>query len=152
MSSQWKFTEAAERVVVAAQALARENSNATISPFHLASALLDDAHEAASSSQASSLFVNVLEKAGADVQTIRRAVTKAVVRLPAQDPPPEDTSFGGPALRILRDAQKISKESGESFIGTVHLISAIVFDQHVEAIVKEAGSTEAAVKQAAAAV
>lgn len=150
MSSQWKFTEAAEKVVVAAQNLARENSNVTVSPFHLASALLEDSQEAAGSS--SSLLVNVLEKAGADVQAVKRGVAKAVVRLPSQDPPPEDISFGGPALRILRDAQKASKEGGDTFIGTVHLITAMISDPQVGGIIKEAGGTEDAVKQAVAAV
>lgn len=153
MSGQWKFTEAAEKVVVAAQNLARENSNATVAPAHLASALLDDAQEASTSqTSSSSLFTNVLEKAGADIQAIRRGVQRIVVRLPAQDPPPEDISFGGPALRILRDAQKASKESGDTFIGTVHLIVPLLSDPHIGPLVKEAGTTEDAVKQAVASV
>lgn len=137
-----------------AVALARENSNINVSPLHLASALLDETSETSSSASqtaASSLFSNVLDKAGADVNAVRKAITRIIIRLPAQDPPPEDISFSSATLRVLRDAQKHSKEGGDTFIGTVHLISALVSDSQISSIIKEAGSTEAAVKSAVSA-
>lgn len=138
----------------AAVALARENSNINVAPVHVASALLDEASESSSSASqtaASSLFANVLDKAGADTNTVRKGITRIVIRLPAQDPPPEDISFSSATLRVLRDAQKISKEGGDTYIGTVHLISALVSDAQIANIIKEAGSTEAAVKSAVSA-
>lgn len=83
---------------------------------------------------------------------MKRGIQRIVVRLPAQDPPPEEVNFSGQALRILRDAQKLSKESGDSFIGTVHLVQALLNDAQLAGIITSAGTTEAAVKQAVAAV
>lgn len=179
-SSSFKFTEAAEKVrpphlvsafharacllticlacisqsLNNAVALARENSNINVAPVHVASALLDESNESSSSASqtaSNSLFANVLDKAGADVNTVRKGITRIVIRLPAQDPPPEDITFSSATLRVLRDAQKLSKEGGDTFIGTVHLISALVSDAQISSIIKEAGSTEAAVKSAVSA-
>ncbi|KAK9895965.1 P-loop containing nucleoside triphosphate hydrolase protein [Cystobasidium minutum MCA 4210] len=153
-STSFKFTEAAEKSLSNAVALARENSNINVAPVHVASALLDESNETSSSASttaASSLFANVLDKAGADVNVVRKGITRIVIRLPAQDPPPEDISFSSATLRVLRDAQKQSKEGGDTFIGTVHLIAALVSDPQISNIIKEAGSTEAAVKSAVSA-
>ena len=149
--------EAAEKVISAAQNLARENSNSIVAPAHIASALLDDdptttsnGNGTSTSTGAPSLFRNVLEKAGADVQSVARGVQKLVVRLPSQDPPPDEISFGGPALRILRDAQKTSKEGGDTFIGTVHLVQALLSDPQLLKITTDAGCTAESIKQAVA--
>ena len=38
-----------------------------------------------------------------------RAIQKLIVRLPAQDPPPDDISLSAPMLKILREAQSLQK-------------------------------------------
>lgn len=40
---------------------------------------------------------------------VNRGVQKILVRLPTQDPPPDDTSLSLAALKILREAQSIQK-------------------------------------------
>lgn len=70
------FTEASTRALEAAVALARENSNATVTPLHLASALL---------TPAGSLFASIISKAGGDPEVMAKNLAKAIVRLPAQD-------------------------------------------------------------------
>lgn len=143
------------QVLQKAVEIARENSNINVAPVHIASALLDESTDSSSTSAtngpATSLFANVLDKAGADVNIVKKGITRIVIRLPAQDPPPEDISLSSTSLRLLRDAQKQSKEGGDTFIGTIHLISAIASDSQVQAIIKEAGSSEQAVKSAASA-
>lgn len=84
------------------------------------------------------------------MQAVARGVQKLVIRLPSQDPPPDEISFGGPALRILRDAQKTSKEGGDTFIGTVHLVQALLSDSQLSKITTDAGCTAESIKQAVA--
>jgi len=107
---------------------------------------LEDATDAKGTSV--SLFANVLDKSGADITAVKRGVQKLVVRLPSQDPPPEDVSYSGGAMRILRDAQKASKEAGDTFIGTIHLCLPLWGDAQLANIFKEAGATEQAAKSA----
>lgn len=112
----------------------------------------DPTKASSSSSGSAGLFVNVLQKAGATVETIRRNVSRVVVRLPAQDPPPDDISFSGPTLRILQAAQKASKEGGDSFIGTIHLIVPVCKDSSIAPFIKEAGTSDASIQEAVNAV
>jgi ATP-dependent Clp protease ATP-binding subunit ClpB len=51
-------------------------------------------------------------------------------------------------MRILRDAQKNSKEAGDTFIGTIHLIVPLTSDAQLAKIFTEAGATEQGIKQA----
>lgn len=59
--------------------------------------------------QSNSLFASAISKAGGDPAVVNRAVQKLVVRLPAQDPPPEDTSLSQATHRVLREAQNLQK-------------------------------------------
>lgn len=176
MSSGYQFTESAEKALVAAKNLAQENANSTVTPAHIASALLDA--DDSSKSTSSSLFSSILDKSGADASIFKRGVARIVVRIPAQDPPPEDgksqktplstktestlstlirklalaVGFSSGSLRLFNAAQKLSKESGDTFIATVHLIVPLVSDSQIAPILKEAGGSESAVKQAVASV
>jgi len=59
--------------------------------------------------QSHSLFASAISKAGGDPAVVNRAIQKLVVRLPAQDPPPEDTSLSQATHRVLREAQNLQK-------------------------------------------
>lgn len=75
-------------------------------------------------------------------------MTKSLVRLPAQDPPPESPEFSANAAKVLRAAQSIQKDRGDSFISQDHLILALFSEPTVASAFKEAGATEAKVKDA----
>lgn len=59
--------------------------------------------------QSQSLFNSAISKAGGDPAVVNRAIQKLVVRLPAQDPPPEDISLSQATHRVLREAQNLQK-------------------------------------------
>ena len=76
MSGAPNLTEASTRALQAAVALAQENSNAVVTPLHLASALLTPG----------SLFNSIISKAGGNPEVVERGLAKAIIRLPAQEP------------------------------------------------------------------
>jgi ATP-dependent Clp protease ATP-binding subunit ClpB len=59
--------------------------------------------------QTQSLFVSAISKAGGDPAAVNRVIQKLVVRLPAQEPPPEDASLSQATHRVLREAQNLQK-------------------------------------------
>ena len=62
----------------------------------------------AAGGQGQSLFASAISKVGGDPAVVTRAIQK-LVRLPAQDPPPEDISISQATHRVLREAQNLQK-------------------------------------------
>lgn len=132
-----------------------------VHPAHIAFALLN---EGAGEGSGHSLFNSVIQKAGGDpVSThkasttdltltilpqalVQRGLQKIIVRLPAQQPAPEDVSLGGPALKVIREAQSLQKTMHDSYIAQDHLLLAVLKDPTIAPVLKEAGLTEAALK------
>ena len=50
-----------------------------------------------------SLLWSVVDKVGGDPVQLNKALQKAVAKMPAQNPPPDDVSLG-PVSKILKDA------------------------------------------------
>jgi ATP-dependent Clp protease ATP-binding subunit ClpB len=79
---------------------------------------------------------------------VKRAVQKAIVRLPTQSPPPDETSLSSQSLKVLREAQALQKQMHDSYIAQDHLLLALLKDSTIAAILKEANLTEATLKTA----
>lgn len=107
--------------------------------MHFAGALLDDADNFAK---------NVIQKAGGDPKQAERAVKKALVKLPSQDPPPDDVNLSPQAMKVLRAAVDLQKKSKDSFMGINHLFAALLQDPSVSAAFKESGATIPAIEEA----
>ena len=77
-----KFTQKTQEAIKSAAELAQDNSNAQISPVHLAIALFEDPE---------GLAKQAVMREGSDeaLRSILRVLRKKLVRLPAVDPPPE---------------------------------------------------------------
>ena len=130
----YEFTEKTEQTIAAAIQLAKEYANAqgkdpriaslkrytdsslsTVHPPHLASVMLNETSSGEANGalpagrQSQSLFASAISKAGGDPAVVNRAIQKLVVRLPAQDPPPEDISLSQATHRVLREAQNLQK-------------------------------------------
>lgn len=74
---------------------------------------------------------------------VKRALQKAIVRIPTQSPPPDETSLSSAALKVLREAQKLQKTMHDSYLAQDHLLRALVKDTTISSIMKELGLTEA---------
>ncbi|QRV76707.1 heat shock protein HSP104 family protein [Ceratobasidium sp. AG-Ba] len=143
--SNFEFTDKTQLTIAAALQSAKDHANAQVHPAHLANALLNEAGEGASPT---SLFSSVISKAGGDPAIVNRAVQKLLVRLPTQDPPPDDTTFSSALLKVLREAQTLQKDMHDSYIAQDHLILALIKDPSIATILKEQSLTPAAIKTA----
>ncbi|GAA5922509.1 ATP-dependent Clp protease ATP-binding subunit [Sporobolomyces koalae] len=143
-----KFTEATTKALEAAINLAKESSNSQLAPAHLASALLSPTQSSTGATQAT-LFSSIINKAGGNPELVSRGLAKFIVRLPAQEPAPDDVSLSPATAKVLREAEKIMKDKNDSFVAQDHLILALVQDNSISTILKEAGITPEQVKAAA---
>ncbi|KAG8762270.1 hypothetical protein FRC12_009113 [Ceratobasidium sp. 428] len=142
--SNFEFTDKTQITISAAVQSAKDHANAQVSPVHIANALLNETGEAGGAS----LFASVISKAGGDVAAVNRGIQKLLVRLPTQDPPPDDTTFSSAALKVLREAQTIQKDMHDSYIAQDHIILALVKDSTIATVLKDASLTPAAIKTA----
>lgn len=143
-----KLTEAAAGSLQAAVQLAKDNQQGVVAPAHLFSALLDPATNETGRSQ-QTLLHSILNKAGAQPELVQRGLAKFIVRLPSQEPPPDDVSLSPALAKVLREAEKLMKDKNDSFVAQDHLILACVQDPSILNILKEAGTTPEAIKTAA---
>jgi ATP-dependent Clp protease ATP-binding subunit ClpA len=100
----------------------------TTEEFHLPS------HAAGSAS----LFKQVIERAHGDTQLLDRAMKKALVRTPSQDPPPEHVSVSPAFSKVLRSANDLSKTQKDTYIAVDHLIQCLVQDPSIQRCLADA--------------
>ncbi|KAJ1927678.1 hypothetical protein IWQ60_002734 [Tieghemiomyces parasiticus] len=138
-----KFTDKVSAIFTASMELARESSNALLHPVHVASALLADED---------SLFKSIINKAGGDPQVAERELKRALIRLPAQDPPPEDIGMHPACKKLFLKAQSIMTQQKDSFISVDHLILALTDVNEVMDALSKAGISKKALEEATAQV
>ncbi|KAI1812699.1 putative heat shock protein [Poronia punctata] len=143
MSSRMEFTERGKQALEDAMGLAEQYAHSQLLPVHLAVSLLDPPADPSKDQQngpkpTSSLFRQVVERAHGDPQLFDRALKKTLVRLPSQDPPPENVSMAPSFTTILRKANELQKTQKDTYIAVDHLISALSEDASISAALKEA--------------
>lgn len=149
MSSGMQFTDKASAALADAQDLAQQYAHSQLLPIHLGVALLDpspdqskdqqnDHSHASHASTSASLFKQVVERAHGDTQLLDRAMKKALVRTPSQDPPPEHVSVSPAFSKVLRTANDLSKTQKDSYIAVDHLIQCLVQDQSIQRCLADA--------------
>lgn len=142
------FTDRAQKALADAHELAQQYSHSQILPLHLAVSLLDppiddskdqqQAMNASHTSGSAPLFRQVVDRAHGDPQALDRAMKKALVRLPSQDPPPEHVSISPQFSKVLRNANELSKTQKDSFIAIDHLIQCLSQDSSIERCLADA--------------
>ncbi|PCH33652.1 hypothetical protein WOLCODRAFT_141737 [Wolfiporia cocos MD-104 SS10] len=153
MASSFNFTDKTQETLAAAIQLAKDYANAQVYPVHIAFALLNEgAGEqvpgGVNQQSGHSLFRSVIERAGGDTTTVKRSLQKLIVRMPTQQPPPDEISLSSAALKVLRDAESLRKTMHDSYIAQDHLLAALIKDSTIAPILKEANLTEATLKTA----
>ncbi len=136
----------AERLTVkAADALqnaatrARRNDNPAVEDVHLLAALLE---------QEGGVIVPVLHKVGVDVARLRSALNDRVERLPRQS---GATPVASRELqRILDDAENTSRDMGDSYVSTEHLLLGLAGDgaTSTSELLTGVGASAEAIRQA----
>ncbi|KAL4934415.1 ATP-dependent Clp protease ATP-binding subunit [Aspergillus undulatus] len=147
------FTDKANNALQDAVDLVDEHSNAEIYPVHLAVALLDPSqddeedgpsvHPSHGASSSTSLFRQVVERAHGDVQLLHRGLMKRLVKLPSQEPPPDNKSVSPPFKKVLANAKDLAKTQKDKYVAVDHLIQAVCEDSQVEGALKEANIASA---------
>ncbi|KAK3696494.1 Heat shock protein hsp98 [Vermiconidia calcicola] len=149
MASQYQFTDKATAALSEAQDLTQQYMHSQMQPIHLAVALFDPAPDVSKDQQNTTghashagssvpLFKQVVDRAHGDTQLLDRALKKALVRLPSQDPPPEHVSVSPAFSKILRSANDLSKTQKDSYIAVDHLIQCLVQDTTVQRCLADA--------------
>lgn len=124
-------------------ALAEQYAHSQLLPVHLAVALLDPLPDQSKDQQNNpqnnqhTLLRQVIERAHGDPQLFDRALKKTLVRLPSQDPPPENVSMAPTFNSVLRKAMELQKVQKDSFIAVDHLITALAEDGGIINCLKE---------------
>lgn len=148
-----EFTDRAQKAVEDSMALAESYAHSQLLPIHLAVVLLDPPADQSKDGQNApaqpviTLFRQVVEKAHGDPQVFDRALKKTLVRLPSQDPPPEQISPSPSYHAVLRKAMELQKVQKDTYIGVDHLISALSEDVNIQTALKEGNIPKAKLVQ-----
>ncbi|KAF4550597.1 Heat shock protein hsp98 [Elsinoe fawcettii] len=145
MAAGMQFTDRASQALADAQDLAQQYAHSQLQPVHLAVSLLDPPPDQSKDQQAktheshasSPLFKQIIERAHGDAQQLSRALNKSLVRLPSQDPPPEQISISPQFSKILRAANELSKTQKDSYVAIDHLIQCMVQDSTIQRCLAE---------------
>lgn len=127
------FTAYVNEDLTKAEEIARENSNVQISTVHLLKSMLRE------DSGFPSL---VFQKAGVDVDTLKRKVDEAVKKLPKQSPVPDELYMSGGMSKILRVAQDNAAAQKDSRVAQDHILSALFSDTNLTSILEGVGLTK----------
>ena len=79
---------------------------------------------------------------------MNREIQKQIVRLPTQEPPPDDVTLSGALRKVLLESQSLQKNMHDSYIAQDHLLLALLKDSGIVAVLKACSLTEAALKTA----
>src|SRR5437763_390754 len=119
-----RFTVKSQEALAAAQRLAGARGNPSLTPHHVLAALLE---------QEGGIVVPVLQRAGADVEGVRRRVNEALDKLPTvrgggTEAPAMDTATG----KLLERADEEARGFGDEDVSTEHLLLALASDPQVD--------------------
>ena len=153
MNSRMDFTDRAQKAVEDSMALAEQYAHPQLAPVHLAVSLLEPPVDQSKDQQNAipgaivTLFRQVIERAHGDPQLFDRALKKYLVRLPSQDPPPDQVSLAPSYHAVLRKAQELQKVQKDTYIGVDHLITALSEDPTIQSALKDANIPKAKLVQ-----
>lgn len=137
------FTDRAQKAIEDAMSMAEQYGHSQLLPVHLAVSLLEPPIDQSKDQQNGpqnttiTLFRQAIERAHGDPQLLDRALKKNLVRLPSQDPPPDQVSLSPSFHAVLRKAQDLQKVQKDTFIAVDHLITALSEDVGIQACLKE---------------
>ncbi|ABN68243.1 predicted protein [Scheffersomyces stipitis CBS 6054] len=139
-----QFTDNALKIITSAQQLAKDNAHAQLLPLHMLAAMVP------SDDPESTVYLKTLiQKGRFEWPTFERTVNKHLVRLPSQTPAPDEVRPSYAAGQVLTRANNIKAQQKDSYVAQDHILLALLEDQSIKDIFKEAGIKVDAVKAAA---
>ena len=126
-----RFTQRARHVVVAAQEAARDAHNAEITPAHLVIGLLTEPE---------AIAAKAIVAAGVPLDAVRTAVTPTVP--PAAETVPALIPFNGDAKKVLELTFREALRLGHNYVGTEHLLLALLEHEDGEGVLAGLGVTK----------
>ncbi len=115
MVSPERLTLKAQQALAEAQNLARDGKNQMVDPPHLLSALLREP----------GIPTRILERLGADVPRLEKAVSEQVGKLPRVEGSSERTYAGAGLNSAVRAADGEARALGDAYVSTEHLLIGI---------------------------
>ena len=133
------FTAYVAENISKATDIARNQSNAEITAFHLLKAMIQDK---------SSFPSLVIQKAGGNVETIEKEVDKQINKLPKQSPVPDELYPSGNLMKVLKLAQDNAVANKDSRVAQDHVLSALFSDSVVKNLLESNGITKKKIEDA----
>jgi ATP-dependent Clp protease ATP-binding subunit ClpB len=124
-----KFTERLQSALSAAQSLAVQHDHTAIEPIHILASLLDEPSN-----------LSVFQQAGANIQTLRRQLERAILDAPKIAKPTGDVNLTPEAVRILNLTDSYAQKAGDEYIATEWALLALSEQGSTKKIVEAAGT------------
>ena len=115
-----KLTDRSRGFLENAQSLAARKNNQFLAPEHLLKVLLDDKD---------GVCTSLLQKAGANVEYIRKAVAEDVDELPQVSGSSVQVSASQNFMKILDSAEEYAQKAGDSFVTVERLLQALLAEK-----------------------
>ncbi|KAI5962453.1 uncharacterized protein KGF55_003529 [Candida pseudojiufengensis] len=129
------YTDNALNIINNAVAICKEHANSQLMPLHLLAAFIptDDV-------EGSTPYLKTLiQKGRFEWPQFERVVNKHLVRLPSQNPPPDEVRPSYQTGQVLQTAAKIKTQQKDYYIAQDHILLALLDDSSIKDIFKEAG-------------
>ena len=135
-----KLTNPLQQALGDAQSLAVGRDHSMIEPAHVLSAFIN---------QPGSTISPLLQKTGANIPLLRQGVEQALAKVARLADSTGDVQGSQALGRLLNRADKLSQERGDAYISSdVVLLAMVEKNSPLAALMKDAGVTEASLRQA----
>jgi ATP-dependent Clp protease ATP-binding subunit ClpB len=124
-----QLTDRATKIIQDASQLAVDHGHAFITPIHLLGAMTPKDEDGSPP-----FLQTVIEKSRYDWQGVERAINKALVRTPSQNPPPPQPEPSSATSRVLQNASTIRQKQKDTYIGQDHILLALLDDSSVKQV------------------
>lgn len=140
-----QFTDNAMSIITNAMQIAKDSGHSQFTPLHFLAAMIptDD------TGNSTQYLKTLIARARYEWPEFERIVNRHLVKVPAQNPPPEDIRPSYAAGQVLQRAQKVKAQQKDSYIAQDHILLALLEDSLIQQIFKEAGIKVDAIKNAA---
>lgn len=136
------FTDNAIKIINNATELAKQQANSQLLPLHFLAAFIPSDDTEGSTQYLKTLVKRVRYEWG----DFERIVNRHLVKIPSQNPPPDEIRPSYQAGQVLTKANKIKQQQKDSYVAQDHILLALLEDQSIKDIFKEAGMSVDTIK------